>query len=60
MEVLGVTFEFVEGAVSEGTVESTEGAVTEGTVVAGAPSVITDVLLVPQFVHGALSAAGLV
>jgi hypothetical protein len=51
MEVLGVTL------------ESTEGAVSEGTLVAGAvvaPSVITDVLLDPQLVQGALSAAGLV
>jgi hypothetical protein len=50
MEVLGVTFESTDGAVSGGTV-------AEGTLVA--PSVVTVELLEPQFVHGAVTVAGL-
>jgi hypothetical protein len=49
MEVLGVTFESTDGAVSDGTV-------AEGTL---APSVVTVELLEPQFVHGAVTVAGL-
>ena len=50
MEVLGVTFESTDGADSDGTV-------AEGTLVA--PSVVTAGALEPQFVHGAVTAAGL-